>query len=83
LNDNDNKGVGNDDDDNDDDDDDDDDNDNGNDNNDDNYGDDISDFRNILLPLFIDTAHNTNTNSCINMKYLTKWCEIWRRGKEN
>jgi len=66
LIDNDNKGIGNHDD-------------NGNDNNYDNCGDDISDFQNILLLLFIDTAHTTNTNSCINMKFLTKWCEIWRK----
>jgi hypothetical protein len=57
----------------------DDDNDDDGDDNDDNYGDDTSDFWNILLSPFIDTAHTTNTNSCINMKYLTKWCEIWRK----
>jgi hypothetical protein len=51
LIDNDNKDTGNDDDDG-----------NGKDNNDDNYGDNISDFQNILLSLFIDTAHTTNTN---------------------
>jgi len=56
LVDNDNKNISNDDDDDDDD--------NGN----DNYDDDIRDFQNILLPLFIDTAHTTNTNSYINMK---------------
>jgi len=52
LIDNDNKDIGNHDDNDD----------NGNDNNDDNCVDDISDFQNILLPLFIDTAHTTNTN---------------------
>lgn len=70
--DNDNKDIGNNDDDDDDDD-------NGNDNNHDNCGDDISDFQNIRCPFFTDTAYTTNTNSCINMKYLTKWYEIWRK----